>query len=389
VMAVVVPLVAALICFIFCFGWMTRHKKGNWSLKDTLKVNVHQDEELELGIEERNSVFTFFNFSQVLEATKNFSVENKLGQGGFGPVYKGQFPNGLEIAIKRLASHSGQGYSEFKNEVRLIAKLQHRNLVRLLGCCTQGEEKMLVYEYLPNKSLDFFIFDETRRTLLDWNKRLMIIEGTAQGLLYLHKHSRLRIIHRDVKASNILLDSEMNPKISDFGLAKMFSSNDTEGNTKRVVGTYGYMAPEYASEGLYSIKSDVFSFGVLVLEIIIGKRNSGFHQYEDFLNLLGYAWQLWSEGMWLELVDASLVADSHQTLEMRRCINIALLSVQENAADRPTMSDVVAMLSSTSMVLPEPKHPAYFHVRMAKEEALASAEPCSANDVTISRPQGR
>jgi len=200
-------------------------------------VNVHQDEELELGIEERNSVFTFFNFSQVLEATKNFSVENKLGQGGFGPVYKGQFPNGLEIAIKRLASHSRQGYSEFKNEVRLIAKLQHRNLVRLLGCCTQGEEKMLVYEYLPNKSLDFFIFDETRRTLLDWNKRLMIIEGTAQGLLYLHKHSRLRIIHRDVKASNILLDSEMNPKISDFGLAKMFSSNDTEGNTKRVVGT--------------------------------------------------------------------------------------------------------------------------------------------------------
>jgi len=248
---------------------------------------------------------------------------------------------------------------------------------------------MLVYEYLPNKSLDFFIFDETRRTLLSWNKRLMIIEGTAQGLLYLHKHSRLRIIHRDIKASNILLDSEMNPKISDFGLAKMFSSNDTEGNTKRVVGTYGYMAPEYASEGLYSIKSDVFSFGVLILEIITGKRNSGFHQHEDFLNLLGYAWQLWSEGTWLELVDASLVADSHQTLEMMRCINIALLSVQENADDRPTMSDVVVMLSSTSMVLPEPKHPAYFHVRMAKEEALASAEPCSANDVTISRPQGR
>jgi len=161
VMAVVVPLVAALICFIFCFGWMRRHKKGNWSLKDTVKVNVHQDEELELGIEESNSTFTFFNFSQLLEATKNFSVENKLGQGGFGPVYKGQFPDGLEIAIKRLASHSGQGYSEFKNEVRLIAKLQHRNLVRLLGCCTQGEEKMLVYEYLPNKSLDFFIFGTT------------------------------------------------------------------------------------------------------------------------------------------------------------------------------------------------------------------------------------
>ncbi|CAO2142317.1 unnamed protein product [Urochloa humidicola] len=249
---------------------------------------------------------------------------------------------------------------------------------------------MLVYEYLPNKSLDFFIFNEMRRTLLSWNKRLIIIEGTAQGLLYLHKHSRLRIIHRDVKASNILLDSEMNPKLSDFGLAKMFSSNDTEGNTKRVVGTYGYMAPEYASEGLYSIKSDVFSFGVLILEIIIGKRNSGFHQYEDYLNLLGYAWQLWSEGRWLQLVDESLIiAENHQTLQMMRCLNIAFLCVQENAADKPTMSDVVAMLSSANMVLSEPKHPAYFHVRVTKEEASTSAEPCSANDLTISSPQGR
>ncbi|KAF8673303.1 hypothetical protein HU200_048859 [Digitaria exilis] len=378
-MAVVIPLVGALTCFILWFGWMRRDRK----------VNIHRDEELELGLEGNNSEFTFFNFSQVLEATINFSVENKLGQGGFGPVYKGKLPDGLEIAIKRLASHSGQGFREFKNEVRLIAKLQHRNLVRLIGCCSQGEEKMLVYEYLPNKSLDFFIFDETRRTLLSWNQRLIIIEGTAQGLLYLHKHSRLRVIHRDVKASNILLDSEMNPKISDFGLAKMFSSNDSEGNTKRVVGTYGYMAPEYASEGLYSIKSDVFSFGVLILEILNGKRNSGFHQYKDFLNLLGYAWQLWSEGRWPELVDTSLVTESHPTLEMMRCINIALLCVQENAADRPTMSEVVAMLSSTSMVLPTPKHPAYFHVRVAKEEASTSAEPCSVYDMTISSPRGR
>ncbi|CAO2188475.1 unnamed protein product [Urochloa humidicola] len=159
--------------------------------KDRSKVIVHKDEELVWGIEGNNSEFKYFGYLQILEATNNFLVENKLGQGGFGPVYKGRFPDGLEIAVKRLASHSGQGFIEFRNEVQLIAKLQHRNLVRLLGCCCHGEEKMLVYEYLQNKSLDFFIFDETRRTLLNWDKRRVIVEGIAQGLLYLHKHSRV------------------------------------------------------------------------------------------------------------------------------------------------------------------------------------------------------
>ncbi|XP_044361871.1 G-type lectin S-receptor-like serine/threonine-protein kinase RKS1 [Triticum aestivum] len=340
-----------------------------------------EDEELVWGIG-RSSELKLFNFSQLSDATSNFSDENKLGQGGFGPVYKGQLPEGLEIAIKRLASQSGQGLTEFRNEVQLIAKLQHTNLVRLLGCCSQGDEKILIYEYLANKSLDFFIFDETKNALLEWNKRKAIIEGIAQGLLYLHKHSRLRVIHRDLKASNILLDCEMNPKISDFGLAKIFSSNNTEGNTKRIAGTYGYMAPEYASEGLFSIKSDVFSFGVLILEIIHGKRNSCFHQFGDFFNLLGYAWKLWKEERWLQFIDESIVSES-DTLETMRRINIALLCVQENAVDRPSTASVVAMLSSESMALPEPKHPAYFHIRVTEEE------PPSANDVTVSTLQGR
>ncbi|KAJ1276345.1 hypothetical protein BS78_05G207700 [Paspalum vaginatum] len=376
VIALAIPLLASIFCFTLYLKFLRRHRK------------VSQDEALVWGVEGRNSEFTLYNFSQVLEATANFSEENKLGQGGFGAVYKGQFPNGLEVAVKRLASHSGQGFTEFKNEILLIANLQHTNLVRLLGCSTQGQEKTLVYEYLPNKSLDFFIFDDTRRALLPWTRRLAIIEGIAQGLVYLHKHSRLRVIHRDLKASNILLDREMNPKISDFGLAKIFSTNDTEGNTRRIVGTYGYMAPEYASEGLFSVKSDVFSFGVLVLEIIIGKRTSSIHGYGDFINLLGYAWQLWNEGLWLQIVDSSLVTKVH-TPEMMRCINIALLCVQENAADRPTMSHVVSMLSSESMRLPQPNHPAYFHIRVATEDVSTVVEPYSINDVTISALNGR
>ncbi|KAM0839975.1 hypothetical protein ACQ4PT_005273 [Festuca glaucescens] len=387
IIAVAAPL---LLCFLSSVVWIRRRRKGKVDLHDQAATNRLEEDALVWRLEEKSSEFTLFHFSEIFHATRNFSKENLLGRGGFGPVYKGQLPDGTEIAVKRLASHSGQGFTEFKNEVELIAKLQHNNLVKLLGCCIQGEEKLLVYEYLPNKSLDFFIFDENRTTFVDWNNRRVIIEGIAQGLQYLHKHSRLRIIHRDLKASNILLDQNMNPKISDFGLAKIFSSNDTQGSTNRIVGTYGYMSPEYASEGIYSIKSDVFSFGVLLLEILSGKRNSGFHQYGDFLNLLGYSWQLWDRGIWIELLEASIAKEIHTT-EARRYINIALMCVQESADDRPTMSDVIAMLNSESVVLPEPNHPAFFNLKVSKVHEWASAVvPCSNNDVTITaEPDGR
>ncbi|XP_011011557.1 PREDICTED: G-type lectin S-receptor-like serine/threonine-protein kinase B120 [Populus euphratica] len=301
------------------------------------------------------------SFNCVAAATDNFSEENKLGQGGFGLVYKGKLPGGEEIAVKRLSNISGQGFLEFKNEIMLIAKLQHRNLVRLLGCSLQGNEKMLIYEYMPNKSLDYFLFDPDKQALLDWSKRFAIIEGIARGLLYLHRDSRLRIIHRDLKASNILLDEEMNPKISDFGMARIFGGNQSEINTNRVVGTYGYMAPEYAMEGLFSVKSDVYSFGVLLLEIVSGRRNTSFRQTERMI-LIAYAWDLWNEGKAMDIVDLS-IRDSCDENEVLRCIQIGMLCVQDSALHRPCMASVMVMLESCTTNIPLPRQPTFTSVR--------------------------
>ncbi|XP_050248123.1 G-type lectin S-receptor-like serine/threonine-protein kinase At4g03230 isoform X13 [Quercus robur] len=330
----------------------------------------------------------FFNLKSILAATDYFSDTKKLGQGGFGPVYKGTFPGGQEIAIKRLSSGSGQGLEEFKNEVVLIAKLQHRNLVRLLGYCIEGDEKMLLYEYMPNKSLDSFLFDRTLCVILNWKIRFDIILGIARGLLYLHQDSRLRIIHRDLKTSNVLLDEEMNPKISDFGLARIFGGKQTEATTTRVVGTYGYMSPEYALDGFFSVKSDAFSFGVVVLEVISGKKNTGFHQSEHALSLLGYAWKLWKEGKALDLMDQT-IRETCNADEFLRCVNVGLLCVQEDPSDRPTMSNVVFMLGSETTTLPTPKQPAYVVRRSLSSATSSATKPESLNELTSTIEEGR
>ncbi|CAL8145437.1 unnamed protein product [Prunus armeniaca] len=326
-----------------------------------------------------------FDLGTIETATNKFSENNKLGEGGFGVVFKGTLANGQEIAVKRLSKSSKQGVQEFKNEVALVAKLQHRNLVRLLGFCLEGEETILIYEYVPNRSLDCFLFEYKKREQLDWSHRCMIIGGIARGILYLHEDSRLRVIHRDLKASNILLDGNMNPKISDFGMARMFGVDDqTQGNTKRIVGTYGYMAPEYAMEGLYSVKSDVFSFGVLLLEIIMGRRNFlGFHRTNSAPTLIGYAWQLWNETKGLELMDP-LLKDSRSPNEFLRYIHIGLLCVQEDANKRPTMSSVVLMLKSETSSLSRPEKPAFFTGRSTDHRDQENAHHCSANGLTIS-----
>ncbi|XP_021719626.1 cysteine-rich receptor-like protein kinase 10 isoform X1 [Chenopodium quinoa] len=338
-----------------------------------------------------------YDLSSLQCATANFTDENKLGEGGFGGVYKGTLSNGQEIAVKRLSRGSGQGVQEFKNEVLLVAKLQHRNLVRLLGFCIAGDEKLLVYEYVPNKSLDYFLFDPDKQALLDWERRYKIIQGVARGMLYLHRDSRLRIIHRDLKASNVLLDVDMVPKISDFGMARIFGVDQTQGNTSRVVGTYGYMSPEYAMHGQFSVKSDVYSFGVLVLEILSGKRNTSFYQSGEAQHLLGYAWKQWNDGAPLEFVDPN-IRDSCSVNEVIRCIHLGLLCVQESVDDRPTMATIVLMLDSYSVTLPVPQNPGFFIKDRTgsnfgnpvwSDQSTSKSMPWSVNDVSISEMEPR
>ncbi|KAK1375047.1 putative bulb-type lectin domain-containing protein [Heracleum sosnowskyi] len=301
-----------------------------------------------------------FSFGSIAAATNDFSDDAKLGQGGFGPVYKGKLVDGREIAIKRLAKTSGQGLVEFKNELILIAKLQHTNLVRVLGCCIYGDEKMLIYEYMPNKSLDYFLFDESKRDILDWKKRLNIIEGIGQGLLYLHKYSRLR--------------------------------NETQANTMRVVGTYGYMSPEYAMEGTFSVKSDVFSFGVLVLEIVSGRKNNSFYNLDRPLNLIGYAWELWKGGHVLDFKDPTLkTTDSDVVKQLSRTVHIGLLCVQESAEDRPDMSYVISVLGNDNIPLPVPTQPAFFTGRSVLDltSPESKSKDISVNGMSITEMEAR
>ncbi|WJX96652.1 non-specific serine/threonine protein kinase [Trifolium repens] len=331
-----------------------------------------------------------YDFKKLETATNSFHIGNMLGKGGFGPVYKGIMEDGHEIAVKRLSKTSGQGIEEFMNEVLVISKLQHRNLVRLLGCCVEKGEQILVYEFMPNKSLDAFLFDPLQKKILDWRKRSSIIEGIARGILYLHRDSRLRIIHRDLKASNILLDGDMIPKISDFGLARIAKGGeDDEANTNRVVGTYGYMPPEYAMEGLFSEKSDVYSFGVLLLEIVSGRRNSSFYNHEDSLSLIGFAWNLWLEDNIISLIDPEVWDACHES-SMLRCIQIGLLCVQELPRERPNISTVVLMLISEITHLPPPGKVAFVYKQNpSTKSSQKSHESNSNNNVTLSEVHGR
>ncbi|KAL1814146.1 hypothetical protein ACET3Z_024211 [Daucus carota] len=342
IVGIVVPVaVLSFLAVGFVFFFIQRRKRRKAS----------EDEEF-LGLDARPYTFSY---AELKAGTDDFSPINKLGEGGFGPVYKGTLSDGRAVAVKQLSVASHQGKSQFVAEIATISAVQHRNLVKLYGCCIEGDKRLLVYEYLENNSLDQALFGN-KTLFLDWSTRFEICLGVARGLTYLHEESRVRIVHRDVKASNILLDSDLVPKISDFGLAKLYDDKKTHIST-RVAGTIGYLAPEYAMRGHLTEKADVFGFGVVALEIVSGRSNSDSSLEDDKVYLLEWAWQLHEDNRGLELVDPSL--STFNESEAKRVIDVALLCTQTSPNLRPPMSRVVAMLSGDIEVTPVTTKPGY------------------------------
>ncbi|KAL6908113.1 hypothetical protein ACP4OV_002283 [Aristida adscensionis] len=322
-------------------------------------------------IDQNTTGLTKFSFSQLAHATNYFSLENKIGFGGSSTVYKGRLNIGLEVAVKRAAHEGGIPFSHFETELELIPRLQHTNIIKLLGYCIQRREMILVFEYMPNGSLDSFMIESSKihgataaEAPLDWSKRRRIAEGIAQGAMYLHKLCEPRIIHRDLKPGNILLDSELNPKICDFGIARPLKQGANVDCTRIVMGSRGFIAPEYKGGGCLSTKSDVYSFGVTLLQIISGKRLPPpplalSPESRDYGPLNKWAWELWVAERLMEFIDPWLHGEA-QKAEIMRWVHIALLCIQEPPEKRPSMWDVLLMMNCVNMILQGPEQPAYY-----------------------------
>ncbi|KAI3796133.1 hypothetical protein L1987_38797 [Smallanthus sonchifolius] len=358
---------------------MTKSKSFFYNLIKPFKhksTKESQDKELEQIAAQEQKIF---KIETLISATRNFHPDNKLGEGGYGPVFKGKLEDGREIAVKKLSQSSKQGNKEFNNEAKLLARVQHRNVVSLLGYCG-NPEKLLVYEYVVHESLDKLLFKN--KDVLDWKRRYDIIRGVARGLLYLHEDSHDRIVHRDIKASNILLDEKWIPKIADFGMARLYPEDQTHINT-RVAGTNGYMAPEYVMHGTLSEKADVYSFGVLILELISGQKNSTFNPDPEYQNLLDWAYKLYKKGKSLEILESKL-ASSADPDQVSTCIQIGLLCTQSDPKQRPTMRNVCIMLTKKPGTLDEPTRSGIPGTRYRRSHRPATSSSAGTSGVSSS-----
>ncbi|KAI3779436.1 hypothetical protein L2E82_09155 [Cichorium intybus] len=349
----VVSCVAVFIVVLMIIGSIRKHRyiqkkrKGFYDAKKLVKM--------------LNDSSLNFKYSTVEKATANWGECNKLGQGGFGTVYKGVLSDGREIAVKRLFFNNKFRVADFYNEVNMISSVEHKNLVRLLGCSCSGPESILIYEYLPNLSLDRFIFDETKGKTLNWPKRFEIIIGAAEGLVYLHENTKNRIIHRDIKAANILLDARLRAKIADFGLARSFQEDQSHISTA-IAGTLGYMAPEYLAHGQLTEKADVYSFGVLLLEIVTGMENNKSKTTEYTDSLVSIAWKHFQKNTVEEIFDPNLLMhlypNANYQKDVKKVVQVGFICTQEAPSLRPSMSVVLRMLVKDEP-LPVPSNPPF------------------------------
>ncbi|XP_057769300.1 cysteine-rich receptor-like protein kinase 42 isoform X4 [Salvia miltiorrhiza] len=324
-----------------------------------------------------------YKYETLEKATDYFDPSRKLGQGGAGSVYRGTLPDGKTVAVKRLFFSTRQWVDEFFNEVNLISGIEHKNLVKLLGCSIEGPESLLVYEYVPNQSLEVCLFDKNRAKILNWKERYNVVVGTAEGIAFLHGGTEFRIIHRDIKSSNVLLDENLDAKIADFGLARNFAADKTHLSTG-IAGTLGYMAPEYIVKGQLTEKADVYSYGVLVLEIVCGRKNNAF--VEDSGSLLQTVWKLFKTDRLAESVDPSLEGDFPPT-EASKVLKIGLLCAQASMAQRPSMADVVRMLTDENCEIPEPKQPPFLNTSALSGSTTRSSYSNSFTSNPMTRPE--
>ncbi|XP_076883088.1 cysteine-rich receptor-like protein kinase 2 [Bidens hawaiensis] len=345
---VVLGVALVIVLYIKKRRYIQRKRNGSYDAEEMIKT--------------LNDINLNFKYSTIEKATGNWDEINKLGQGGYGTVYKGVLSDGREIAVKRLFLNNRFRAADFYNEVNIISSVEHKNLLRLLGCSCSGPESILVYEYVPNMSLDLFIFDETKGRELSWEKRFKIIIGIAEGLVYLHENTKNRIIHRDIKASNILLDLRFRPKIADFGLARSFQDDKSHISTA-IAGTLGYMAPEYLAHGHLTEKTDAYSFGVLLLELVTGVANNISKTTEYTDSLVSTAWTHFMQGRVEEIFDPHLMMHIHHNIKFHKeaikVVHVALLCIQEAPSLRPSMSATLKMLAVNDEPLPAPSNPPF------------------------------